>query len=62
MADLKIGGAERVLETVIESNAELAAVGEAWNLWERGKVGPMETLAAMADGGFAEIVDALVEE
>ena len=59
LADLKIGGADRVLEALVEDNAELAPVAEAWNSWERGKVGPDATLAAMTDGGFAEIVEAL---
>ena len=62
LADLKIGGTDRVLETVVESNTGLTPIADAWNLWERGKVGPQETLDAMTDGGFAEIVDALVDE
>lgn len=62
MADLKIGGVDRLLATVVEGNADLAPIAEAWNLWERGKVGPEETLSAMTDGGFADIVEALVAE
>jgi hypothetical protein len=62
MADLKIGGTDRVLETLVEANAELAPVAEAWNLWERGKVGPDETLEIMTSGGFAEIVEALAAD
>lgn len=62
MADLKIGGADRMLDTLVEANAELAPIAEAWNLWERGKVGPDETLEVMTNGGFAEIVEALAAD
>lgn len=62
LADLKIGGADRVLEALVDDNADLAPIAEAWNLWERGKVGPDATLATMTDGGFAEIVEALITE
>ena len=62
MADLKIGGTDRVLDTLVEDNDELAPIAAAWQQWERGKVGPDDTLAAMTEGGFAEIVEALADE
>lgn len=59
VADLKIGGADMVLQTVAGDVEQIASALEAWSLWERGKVGPEETLAQLAESGFGDVVDAL---
>lgn len=59
MADLKIGGLDRVLDTLLEQSEDIAPAAEAWNLWERGKVGPEDSIAALIEAGFAAIVEAL---
>ena len=60
MADLKIGGADRVIATLAADNAEAVVDVEAtWAAWEKGRVGPDDTLAALAENGFADIVEAL---
>lgn len=64
MADLKIGGVDRVLQTLREDNdgstiEVLDRIDDIWQGWERGKVGPHETLAALIEAGFADFVEAL---
>lgn len=61
VADLKIGGLDRVLETLLAQSDDIAPASEAWNGWERGKVGPEDTIAALIEAGIADIVEALAE-
>ncbi|MEM7095683.1 MAG: hypothetical protein AAF567_21965 [Actinomycetota bacterium] len=64
MADLKIGGADHVIETLVEENqdsTEIAELGATWLNWERGRVGPAETLQAITELGWGDIVDQLAE-
>lgn len=70
MADLKIGGVDRVLQTLLDdhdatsdSTVEvLETLATVWHGWERGKVGPDETLAALTEAGFADVVEALASQ
>lgn len=62
MADLKIGGTDKVLETLASDNDAVAPVFQAWILWEKGKATPETTLAQLSEHGFADIVEALTTE
>lgn len=62
MADLKIGGADRVLEKLSGEAEQISQAFEAWTEWEKGRTNPEQALAALAAGGFAEIVAALSDE
>lgn len=59
LADLKIGGADLVLQTVAGDVEQIASSLEAWSLWERGKVGPQATLDQLTASGFGDVVEAL---
>jgi len=59
MADLKIGGTDKVLETLAAENEAVAATFDIWMLWEKGKSTPETALAGLTDNGFAAIVEAL---
>ena len=59
MADLKIGGTDRMLADLADQGVDVKTLTEAWNTWERGKAGPEETLAALTSAGFADVVEAL---
>ena len=61
MADLKIGGADKVLETLAADNDAVSATFDAWMAWEKGKSTPSDALAALTDHGFADIVEALTD-
>jgi len=61
MADLKIGGADLVLEAVGEDVDQLAPALQAWTAWEKGKVGPQETLDELVEVGFGDVVEALAK-
>lgn len=61
MADLKIAGVDRVLATLVADNDAVAPIAEVWQAWERGRVGPEDTLHALEHSGFAGIVEALAE-
>lgn len=61
LADLKIGGTDMVLEAVGGDVEQLAPALEAWNLWERGKVGPQQTLDRLVEVGFGDVVEALAK-
>lgn len=61
MADLKIGGTDLVLDAIAaETPDAVEGVHAAWNQWERGKAGPAQTLAALTEQGFSDIVSELV--
>jgi len=62
MADLKIGGTDRVLETLASDNDAMVPAFEAWMTWEKGKSTPEVALAALTEHGFADIVEALADE
>ena len=59
MADLKIGGTDKVLETLAANTEAVTPVFDAWMSWEKGKATPEVTLAALTENGFADIVSAL---
>lgn len=59
VADLKIGGLDRILETLLEQGDDIAPAAAAWSGWERGKVGPEDTIAALIEAGISDIVEAL---
>lgn len=59
MADLKIGGTDKVLETLAADNEAIAPVFDVWMTWEKGKITPEVALAGLTDNGFAAIVEAL---
>ena len=61
MADLKIGGTDKVLETLAADNEAVVAAFEAWMTWEKGKSTPEVALASLIEHGFADIVGALDE-
>ena len=61
MADLKIAGVDHILATLAEDNDLVVPIAQTWREWERGRVGPRETLTALQSGGFADIVEALAE-
>lgn len=62
MADLKIGGTDKVLETLASDNEVVTPVFEAWMIWEKGKATPEVALAQLEEHGFAEIVGALTAD
>lgn len=65
MADLKVAGTDKVIETVATDNPdhpEIGQVAEVWDGWERGRTGPTESLAALAAAGFGRIVEGLSVE
>jgi len=59
MADLKIGGADKVLETLAADNDAMTPVFDVWMTWEKGKSTPEVALADLTELGFADIVEAL---
>jgi len=61
MADLKIGGIDKVFETVATDADQVAESLAVWQGWESGKLGPNEALAGLTDAGFADVVAALAE-
>ena len=61
MADLKTAGVDRLLDALAEDNESVGALAEAWQAWERGRVGPEDTLGALDQGGFQDIAEALAE-
>ena len=62
MADLKIGGADKVLETLAADNEAVVPTFETWMTWEKGKSTPETALAGLTEHGFADIVEALSSE
>lgn len=61
MADLKIGGTDKVLETLAADTEAVAPAFEAWMAWEKGKSTPERALASLTEAGFADIVEALTD-
>lgn len=59
MADLKIGGADMVLETLAADNDAVQPAHDAWMAWEKGQSSPEVALAGLTEHGFAAIVEAL---
>ncbi len=59
LADLKIAGVDAIVEQLVADGLR-PELAEAWRLWERGKVGPAESLVALTGHGFADLVEALV--
>jgi hypothetical protein len=59
MADMKIGGIDKVFETVATDADQVANSLAIWKQWESGKVGPNETLAGLAEAGFDDVIAAL---
>jgi len=59
MADLKIGGTDKVLETLAADSEAIAPAFDVWMTWEKGKSTPEVALAGLTENGFADIVDAL---
>jgi hypothetical protein len=59
MADLKIGGIDKVLETLAADNEVLMPGFDIWMTWEKGKMTPEVALAGLPENGFADIVEAL---
>jgi hypothetical protein len=59
MADLKIGGIDKVLETLAADNEALMPVFDIWMTWEKGKMTPEVALGGLTENGFADIVEAL---
>lgn len=59
MADLKIGGTDKVLETLAADNESITPVFDVWMTWEKGKSTPEVALAELAENGFTDIVEAL---
>lgn len=62
MADLKIGGTDKVLETLAADTESVAPALDAWMSWEKGRSTPEKTLAGLAEAGFADIVEALTSD
>ena len=62
MADLKIGGTDKVLETLAADNEAVVATFDTWMAWEKGKSTPEIALAELTEHGFADIVEALSSE
>ena len=62
MADLKIGGTDKVLETLATANELVTPTFDVWMAWEKGKTTPEVALAGLFDTGFADIVEALALE
>lgn len=62
MADLKIGGTDKVLETLAADNDAVEPAFRVWLEWEDGKTSPETALAGLADNGFTAIVEALDPE
>ena len=62
MADLKIGGTDKVLETLAADNDAITATFDIWMAWEKGKTTPETALASLTEAGFADIVEALSRE
>lgn len=61
MADLKIGGIDRVFETVATDAEQVADSLAVWQGWESGKLGPNEALAGLTDAGFDDVVAAIAD-
>jgi hypothetical protein len=59
MADLKIGGIDKVLETLAADNDTIAPIFDVWMTWEKGKATPETSLSELTALGFADIVEAL---
>lgn len=62
MADLKIGGTDKVLETLANDNEAVGPAFDAWMTWEKGKSTPETALAGLLEHGFADIVGALTDD
>lgn len=62
MADLKIGGTDKVLETLATDNDAVTPVYEVWLEWESGRTSPETALAGLVENGFTAIVEALDPE
>lgn len=73
MADLKIAGADLVLQAIEEqtqkaegedtsAESEQGSLLAVWNGWEDGSVHPKDTLEALEEHGMGEVVAALIEE
>ena len=62
MADLKIGGTDKVLETLAAENDAISPAFEVWMTWEKGRSTPEVALAGLAEHGFADIVEALIAD
>lgn len=61
LADLKIACVDIFLETLSGDSEAAAAQFESLHLWDRGKAKPEETLAALDEGGFGDLIAAAVE-
>jgi len=61
LADLKIACVDTFLETFVGESESAAAQFEKLELWDRGKAGPEETLAALDQNGFGDLIAAAVE-
>lgn len=59
MADLKIGGTDKVLETLAAENDAVQPIFDVWMGWEKGHTPPEQALAGLAEHGFDAIVEAL---
>ena len=57
--DLKIGGTDKVLETLAAENDAISPVFDIWMTWEKGKSTPEVALAGLENSGFTAIVEAL---
>lgn len=58
MAYLKTGMLHEVLAGVESDDA--TTMLEAWELWEKGTVGPTPTLESLKENGLAELLTTLV--
>lgn len=61
MADLKIAGVDKVLETLAGDNDVAVPAFEAWMAWEKGKSTPQTAIDALIEAGFVDIVKALAD-
>lgn len=59
MADLKIAGADQMLEALAVDSESNHAIHAIWSSWETGKCRPEEALTQLAAAGFGMIVDSL---
>lgn len=57
MAYLKTGMLHEVLAE--DGGDSASSMLEAWQQWEKGKVGPAATLEALRDGGLVDLLTAL---